>query len=396
MRKDTAYNQSLLRQYRLLPQLLSVPVDSEEAMEALGAILSRDELEEQEGRTLQKSLHAPDRAFAKSLAQLGEDWWDCILDWSAECDFASSGWWVSVLYSARQIGIAVGRREGRGKRPVISKDMEASSMAIATTSFVGCGLYTMGEAARLLHVPPGKLKRWSDGYQYTVPVYKPVRRPPCPDQHALGMPDVEVQDIPGKRREPVERFSPRVVQADLPPLDGQRVISFREMIELRFVSWCRERKVPMHVIRAAATVAVDLFEATHPFALDRFATDGEHIFALVREKRSDFSLGELLLAQELPKCQFVFTHFVEPYFKDLDFEDHWASRWWPLGREKRVALDPARRFGEPLDNETGVPTHSLYQTYLAEGEDFERVAWWYDVPVAAVQYAVEYELSLTA
>lgn len=103
MMKAPAYNQVLLSQYKALPQLVSVPVDSEDAMEVLAAILSREELEGQQGKTLQRSLAAPDRAFAKILSGLGEEWWNCILNWSADCEFASSGWWVSVLTSARQI-----------------------------------------------------------------------------------------------------------------------------------------------------------------------------------------------------------------------------------------------------------------------------------------------------
>jgi DNA-binding transcriptional MerR regulator len=179
-------------------------------------------------------------------------------------------------------------------------------------------------------------------------------------------------------------------------MGGRRIFSFHELIELRFVSWCRENGVSMPVIRAAAQVAAELFQATHPFALDTFATDGHNIFALMREKRADLALGKNVLAVELPKFQLVFTSMIEPYFKDLDFEDHWANRWWPLGKDRRVVLDPARRFGEPIDGETGVPTNSLYQTYLAEDKDMSRVAWWYDVPVEAVAYAVDYEKLLAS
>jgi hypothetical protein len=156
-------------------------------------------------------------------------------------------------------------------------------------------------------------------------------------------------------------------------MGGRRIFSFHELIELRFVSWCRENGVSMPVIRAAAQVAAELFQATHPLAL-----------------------GKNVLAVELPKFQLVFTSMIEPYFKDLDFEDHWANRWWPLGKDRRVVLDPARRFGEPIDGETGVPTNSLYQTYLAEDKDMSRVAWWYDVPVEAVAYAVDYEKLLAS
>jgi DNA-binding transcriptional MerR regulator len=274
---------------------------------------------------------------------------------------------------------------------------EASSVTTAASvSYIGCGLYTAEDTAHILHLPTGNVKRWGDGYWYKLPESSGVRKPQCDWRQSLDVPEVPVCVPPRKRTSAEPRFSPGIVPPDLPPMGGRRIFSFHELIELRFVSWCRENGVSMPVIRAAAQVAAELFQATHPFALDTFATDGHNIFALMREKRADLALGKNVLAVELPKFQLVFTSMIEPYFKDLDFEDHWANRWWPLGKDRRVVLDPARRFGEPIDGETGVPTNSLYQTYLAEDKDMSRVAWWYDVPVEAVAYAVDYEKLLAS
>ena len=103
MTREVSYYQVLLRQYKMLPKLMRAPVDSDEAMEALGALLSRDELGDQEGRTLQRSLRRPDLAFAEALAGCDDAWRDCILKWSSDCNFASSAWWLSVYTNARQL-----------------------------------------------------------------------------------------------------------------------------------------------------------------------------------------------------------------------------------------------------------------------------------------------------
>ena len=67
-----------------------------------------------------------------------------------------------------------------------------------------------------------------------------------------------------------------------------------------------------------------------------------------------------------------------------------SDRQWPLGHDRRVVIDGARSFGKPIDDETGVPTYSLWGPVRA-GDPVERVAAWFDVPVQAVLDAVEYE-----
>jgi hypothetical protein len=48
---------------------------------------------------------------------------------------------------------------------------------MAEFRYLGVGLYTMPEAARLLRVPVGKLRRWAQGYclaasQYSAPMFR--------------------------------------------------------------------------------------------------------------------------------------------------------------------------------------------------------------------------------
>ena len=267
-------------------------------------------------------------------------------------------------------------------------------MMTANLPYIGCGLYTTRDVANILHVPTRSLRRWSEGYWYRLPAGRGQvqRKEPCQGQGVLDMDTPAMQPECSQSQADELRFSPQVVRRDLPLMAGKRVYTFTELIELRFVSWLREQDVPMQAIRSAAEAAVELFGADHPFALEEFATDGLRIFALLRERTHDPGTASRLLVQELPKFQYVFTQMVEPYFKDLEFGDKWAMRWWPMGRNKRIVLDPSRRFGEPIDDETGVPVSSLYGTYSAE-KNMKRVAWWYDVPVSAVKYAVEYQRS---
>lgn len=70
-----------------------------------------------------------------------------------------------------------------------------------------------------------------------------------------------------------------------------------------------------------------------------------------------------------------------------------AARWFPVA-SRRVVIDPARSFGQPIVQE-GVPTLVLAKTFAAEGS-YSRVARWYDVDVRSVRAAVDFEHRLAA
>src|SRR5438093_136641 len=48
--------------------------------------------------------------------------------------------------------------------------------------------------------------------------------------------------------------------------------------------------------------------------------------------------------------QLISAHVFEPYLKEVDFSplSSLAERWWPLGRDVPVVLDPRIAFGAPV------------------------------------------------
>lgn len=235
-------------------------------------------------------------------------------------------------------------------------------MNARSNSLVGVGLYSIPEAARLLRIPSRKLRRWADGYTFRV----------------------------GES----ERFSGPVLQSRLRSANDVEFLTFLDLMELKFVGMFRQEGVSMKVIRDAAAVGAKLFETDHPFAVKRFDTDGRRIFAtLDKGEARPTRISDSRLVQELHISQYVFGRMVRPFFRKLDSGDKEILRYWPLGKNKRVVLDPQRAFGKPIDAETGVPTFVLYQASQS-GEPRHRIAAWYNVPLAAVSRAVEYETSI--
>lgn len=226
-------------------------------------------------------------------------------------------------------------------------------MATGARQLVGVGLYSVGDAARILRLSRRRVRRWAGAE-------------------------------PGSQ--------PLIVRS-LDEVDGEFLLSFVNLIELQFISIFRGEGVSLQVIRAAAREAAALFGTEHPFALRKFRTDGRAIFAMLEQRgvsESDGGTGELI--QELHLSQYVFAHLVTPFFRKLEWNAEELRRYWPLGKDHRVVIDPQMAFGQPVDAYTGVPTTIL--AAAATTGSMEEVARWYDVPLQAVTHAVEYEESL--
>ena len=171
--------------------------------------------------------------------------------------------------------------------------------------------------------------------------------------------------------------------------DDQIELSFRDLIELRFVKTFRDLGVGLTTIRDCYRRAVDEIHDDRPFSTQRFRTDGKTIFLEITEKDHD---GRMI---DLKKRQQVFRTIIEPSLRDLEFEASTVARWYPLGvKHRSVLVDPARSFGRPIVRR-GVPTEILAEAVKLEGS-VDAVASIYEVPKAEVRSALEFEHRLAA
>jgi uncharacterized protein (DUF433 family) len=236
----------------------------------------------------------------------------------------------------------------------------SASVAPARNPYLGVGLYTIPEAARLLKVPARTLARWAEGYTFTYRDEKRFAAPLFRREHA------------------------RLLE--------ERILTFADLIEMMLIRMFSEHGVSMPTIRAAAAAAIREFGTGHPFATRRFHTDGKRLFLETRRDDSGPAVDSAFL-RELPSFQLVLDEVARPFFFKLDYDQDEVLRYWPLGRDKGVVLDPRRSFGKPIVSRFGVPTWVLNEMVQA-GETRDRVASWYEVSPEAVDAAVEFEQSL--
>ena len=231
-------------------------------------------------------------------------------------------------------------------------------MSTRAKSLLGLGIYTVPEAARLTQVAPKRIRRWVEGYSF--------------QQHGET------------------RASAPIWRRDIESDDA--VLSFRDLLEVRFVDAFRRHGVSWKVIRIAAQHAAEIIQDPHPFSTKKFKTDGRSIFADIVH-----DTGKLGLL-DLAKDQWELKAIVEPFlFEGVEFSKIGIEpvRWWPLGANRHVVIDPARSFGQPIVDPESIPTTILARAVKAEGS-IEAVARWYLVSPKAVGDAVEFERQLLA
>lgn len=222
----------------------------------------------------------------------------------------------------------------------------------------GRGIYSFARAAEIVGVSPQSLRQWTLG-----------------------------------RRSRRESVSARpLVRLDIPELEGERVLSFLNLVEVKLLSEFRRLDLPLQYIRQVVDVLEQSYDMTHPLACRRLQTDGRSIFAEIDES-GQFACIEI--AGRKPN-HVVFEDVIRPLFKEIDFAGSLglARRWYPLGRGGGIVVDPAVAFGEPVLQTSGIPTRALARQVSVAGDSVDAVALWYEVPKDAVQTALTYESGL--
>ena len=214
--------------------------------------------------------------------------------------------------------------------------------------FVGCGLYSLSQAARIIGVRPQKLKYW-------------------------------IGDENGDSSVASPRFN------------DEHILTFAELMELHLIKMFRDEGVSLQTIRKASRVAANKFNTEHPFLLKRFDTDGKTIFATLQHKEKEQDVIE-----DLRRGQLVFETIIRPFFRKLEYHgNNEVERYWPLEKKGRIVLDPMRMHGQPIDAETGIPVETILNSlHAGGGQDEHSVANWLGIPAEAVQAAITFEKTL--
>jgi uncharacterized protein (DUF433 family) len=228
-----------------------------------------------------------------------------------------------------------------------------------TVDYIGQGIYSVSDVARLTGIDNRKVARWVRGYEY---------------HNKSGSGAVEP-----------------VFRSDYKSVKGKVGLSFLDLVEIRFVDAFRKHGVSWRAIRIASLKAAEMLNCDHPFSMRRFLTDGKTIVARIAREQGDVELIDLI------SDQFEFDKIIAPYlYEGLDFSGHdTATRWWPLGRKRSIVIDPRRSFGKPILDKYNIPTSTIAASYKGN-KSYSEIAKWFEIDPRSVKEAIDFERQLIA
>jgi uncharacterized protein (DUF433 family) len=225
--------------------------------------------------------------------------------------------------------------------------------------------YTAAMAGRLVGLRPERVRRWLVGYEY--------------DYAAAG--------------EPVKR---RIKKAPVVHRESDETpfASFLDLIDLLFVKGFLDAGISLQKVRRALDEA-DALVGGHHFAQRSFFTDGRNVYLEVKKRASGAATSLLEL---LSGGQWVIAPVIKDLATEIKFHHAtgFAERWYPLGPQTRVIVDPRVSFGAPTVLNRGIETANVFDLYIAERKQIDAVCSWLELQPEEVEDAVQFEQMLAA
>lgn len=217
-------------------------------------------------------------------------------------------------------------------------------------------IYEPAEVARFVGLTSSRVRRWLFGYHYRV-----------------GSDKREKKQVPVIRRKSTDRY---------------RYASFLDLIELLSVKSFLDKGLSLQRVRRACDEAASVLQVDHPFARRRFFTAGRQIYLEFQNRIDAVNLLHLLSGG-----QWVIEPIIREFAEQIDFDldSELASKWWPLGKDEHIVVDPLVSFGTPSIVGSGVKTANVYDLYRAEQQKRDAVAHWMNLTLAEVDAAVRFE-----
>lgn len=224
------------------------------------------------------------------------------------------------------------------------------AMPASTVKLLERPLYDLGEAARLLELPTGKVRRWLDGYSRGGVTYPPVIR-----------------------SEP----------------DGIDVVTWGEFVELGYLREYRDAGVPLQTLRPFIARLRDEFDIPYPLAHEGVYLAERRQLVLEVQRKSEVAPALYMVADSTKKDgQLVLARPVEAFLRRVEFDHGAAARWRPHGQGTPVVVDPGQSFGIPTVR--GVRTEVIAEAFAA-GESVESLVDDFDLTTDEVQAALRWE-----
>lgn len=208
---------------------------------------------------------------------------------------------------------------------------------------IGQGIYTAADASRILKIPYPKANYWFKYY---------------------------AKNRLSKSVDYVYHFQVKNVIA----------VNFLTLIEMYVFYTLKEKGVKTKRIVEAHSVMSQFLETAYPFAKQDIYVESHSLL---------FGSDDNLITAD-KHLQVVIVRVLKEFTSKVQFNnDRIAKKYYPLGKNKCVVVNPENQFGQPIIDGTNILTETIYN--LSKGGDSpEFIAKLYDITVNQVEDAIEY------
>ncbi len=208
-------------------------------------------------------------------------------------------------------------------------------------------LYSFAEADRIARVTPNTSRRWLKGYSFW---YEDERR---------EMPPVT------------------------PTAKTKEAVSFVDLMEVATIDKLRKKGFSFKQIRKINATARFYLQTSRPLVTETFKVKGRDIFV-------DDGFGILVNVGYEAGMQ-AWDEVLDPFLDTVEYEGEIVRRWWPLGKNVAVLVDPDYGFGLPVVEGVGVRTEIIAERYRA-GDSTDEIAYDFDVTPKQIDDALRWEM----
>lgn len=158
-------------------------------------------------------------------------------------------------------------------------------------------------------------------------------------------------------------------------------VNFYTLIEMFVFYSLKNYGVSAQKILTAHNVISNVLDTPYPFALqDMFVGGGEVFF--------NYTKGEIIRADK--SMQIMMDEIIMPFCQKIEYgKDKLAEKYFPLGPQTKVVVDPKHQFGYPTIKGTNIIV-DVIADMREGGESIESISKLYGISRSAVKDAVEY------
>lgn len=225
-------------------------------------------------------------------------------------------------------------------------------MTKRATAKLGEGIYTAADAARILDIPYPKANYWFKFYA----------------------------------RQKLSESVDYIYHFEIKNIIA---VNFLTLLEMNIFFKLKEKNfVTKDIIEIHRRMA-EAFNTYYPFAHKTLYV--EQFDAKVKRKKHQVFFGDSGLFVHLDRdVQTTFPEIVMPLCEKITFDNkQLAKRYYPLGKDRTVVVDPQHQFGQPVIEGTNILTETLVDYYRG-GESVDFIASLYNIRPQNVKDAIEF------